>query len=56
MKYCWPEGEAAHLLGEVYLAMGDKAKAQKQLKKAIFCRKEIIDPKVKESETLLEGF
>jgi len=43
------------LLGQIYLAMGDKARARKQLKKAIACRKEIIDPKVKESETLLES-
>ncbi len=55
MKYRWAEGDAAHLLGEIYLAMGDKAKARKQLKKAILCRKEILDPKVKESEKLLES-
>ncbi len=53
MKYRWTEGDAGHLLGEIYLAMGDKAKARQQLKKAFFCRKEILDPKVKESENML---
>jgi len=55
MHYRWAEGDAEHLLGEIYLAMGDKARARKQLKKAIFCKKEIIDPKVKESETLFKN-
>ncbi len=53
MKYRWAEGDAGHLLGEIYLAMGEKAKAQKELKKAVACRKEILDPKVKETEALL---
>ncbi|MGD2094958.1 MAG: hypothetical protein PVH77_08135 [Phycisphaerales bacterium] len=48
-------GEAEHLLGEVYLAEGDKVKARKQLKKAVACRKEILDPNVEESQKLLEG-
>ncbi len=55
MKYRWAEGDTAHLLGEIYAAMGDKAKARKWLKKAVACRKEILDPKVKESETILAG-
>jgi len=55
MKYRWAEGDAAHLLGQIYLAMGDKAKARQWLKKAIFCRKEILDPTVKESETLFKN-
>ncbi len=54
MKYRWPEGEAGHLLGEVYLALGDKVKARKWLKKAIACKKEILDPNVEESEKVLE--
>jgi hypothetical protein len=29
---------------------GDKAKGRKWLKKAVVCRKEILDPKVKETE------
>ena len=53
MKYRWAEGNAEHLLGEIYSAMGDKAKARKWLKKAVACRKEILDPKVKESERKL---
>jgi len=54
MKYRWAEGDAGHLLGEVYLAKGDKVNARKQLKKAIACRKEISDPNVEESEKMLE--
>ena len=53
MKYRWAEGDAGHLLGEVYLAKGDMAEAREQLKKAIACRKEILDPNVEESEKLL---
>jgi tetratricopeptide (TPR) repeat protein len=53
MKYRWAEGEAAHLLGEIYLVRGDKVRAREQLKKAIICRKKILDPKVKESEKML---
>lgn len=55
MKYRWPEGGAAHLLGEIYLAMGEKPKARQWLKKAVGCRKKILDPKVKESEKILES-
>ena len=54
MKYRWAEGDAGHLLGEVYLAKGDKVKARKQLEKAVKCRKEISDPNVEETEKLLE--
>ena len=55
MKYRWAEGDAADLLGEIYSVRGDKGKARKWLKKAVGCRKEILDPKVKESEGKLEG-
>jgi len=55
MKYRWAEGDAADLLGEIYLAMGEKAKVRKWLKKAVGCRKEILDPKVKDTEGKLEG-
>lgn len=55
MKYRWAEGDAGHLLGEIYLSMGDKANARKWIKNAILCRKDILDPKVKDSETLLEN-
>jgi len=55
MKYRWAEGEAGHLLGEVYLAKGDKVKARQWLKKAVVCRKEILDPNVEESEKMLES-
>jgi tetratricopeptide (TPR) repeat protein len=54
MKYRWAEGDAAHLLGELYLAKGENEKAREWLRKAIACRKEILDPEVKESETLLK--
>jgi len=52
MKYRWAEGDAAHLLGEIALAKRGKKEAQKWLNKAIKCRKEIKDPKVKETEKL----
>ena len=55
MNYRWPEGDAAHLLGEICLAAGDKVKARKWLKKAVACRKEILDPEVKDSETMLKS-
>ncbi len=55
MKYRWAEGDTAHLLGEIYSVRGDKAKGRKWLKKAVGCRKEILDPKVKESEGKLAG-
>ncbi len=55
MKYRWAEGDAGHLLGEIYLGRGDKRQAGEQLKKAAGCRKKIKDPKVKETETVLEG-
>jgi len=53
MKYRWAEGDAADLLGEIYSVRGDKAKGRKWLKKAVGCRKEILDPKVKETERKL---
>jgi tetratricopeptide (TPR) repeat protein len=55
MKYRWQEGDAAHLLGELYLTIGDKVKAREWIEKAVACRKEISDPKVEESERMLEG-
>jgi tetratricopeptide (TPR) repeat protein len=55
MSYRWQEGDAAHLLGEIYLAVGDKVKAREWLEKAVGCRKEILDPEVKQSEEMLEG-
>ena len=55
MKYRWAEGDAADLLGEICSVRGDKAKGRKWLKKAVGCRKEILDPKVKESEGKLAG-
>ena len=42
-------------MGEIYLAMGDKAKEREGLEKAVACRKEISDPKVKETEEKLKG-
>ena len=56
MHYRWPEGNAAHLLGEIYLSKGDKTKAREWIEKSVACRKEISDPNVKESEELLERF
>ncbi len=61
MKYRWAEGDAGHLLGEIYLAMGQKrpapstssGQAEEWIKKAVRCRKEILDPKAKESEGML---
>ena len=55
MSYRWAEGDAAHLLGEIYLKMGDKVNAREWIEKAVACRKEILDPNVKESERMLEG-
>jgi len=55
MKYRWAEGDTAHLLGEIYSVRGEKAKGRKWLKKAVGCRKEILDPKVKETEGKLAG-
>jgi tetratricopeptide (TPR) repeat protein len=55
MNYRWQEGDAAHLLGEIYLMKGDKVEAREWLKKAVTCRKEILDPEVKDSERMLEG-
>jgi tetratricopeptide (TPR) repeat protein len=55
MKYRWQEGDAAHLLGEIDLKMRDKESAGEWLKKAVACRKKILDPEVEESERLLEG-
>jgi hypothetical protein len=54
MKYRWVERDAADLLGEIYSVRGDKAKGRKWLKKGIGCRKEILDPKVKETEGKLQ--
>jgi tetratricopeptide (TPR) repeat protein len=54
MKYRWPEGDAAHLLGKVYLIDNNKEQAREWLEKAVACRKEILDPEVKESEELLK--
>ena len=54
MKYRWAEGDAADLLGEIYSVRGDKANGRKWLKKAVGCRKEILDPKVKETEGKLK--
>jgi tetratricopeptide (TPR) repeat protein len=55
MNYRWAEGDAAHLLGEIYLKMGDKVEAREWIEKAVGCRKEILDPGVKESERILES-
>jgi hypothetical protein len=41
------------LLGEIYSVRGDKANGRKWLKNAVVCRKEILDPKVKETEEKL---
>ncbi|MHC4086129.1 MAG: hypothetical protein ACYSWZ_03670 [Planctomycetota bacterium] len=48
------ELDAGDLLGEIYSVRGDKAKGRKWLKKAVGCRKEILDPKVKETEGKLK--
>jgi hypothetical protein len=40
-------------LGKIYSVRGDKAKGRKWLQKAVGCRKEILDPKVKETEERL---
>ena len=55
MNYRWPEGDAAHLLGEICLAVGNKVRAREWIEKAVACRKEILDPEVKESERILNG-
>ena len=55
MHYRWQEGDAAHLLGEIYLAMGDKVEAREWLEKAVGCRKEILDPEVKQTERMLKS-
>jgi tetratricopeptide (TPR) repeat protein len=55
MHYRWQEGNAAHLMGEIYLAVGDRVKAREWIEKAVACRKEILDPKVEQSETILKG-
>jgi tetratricopeptide (TPR) repeat protein len=55
MKYRWQEGDATHLLGEIYLKMGDKESAGEWLEKAVACRKEILDPEVKDSERMLKS-
>jgi hypothetical protein len=43
-------------LGEIYSVRGDKANGRKWLKKAVVCRKEILEPKVKETEGRIRGF
>ena len=48
------EGLWSDLLGEIYSVRGDKAKGRKWLKKAVGCRKEILDPKVKETKGKLK--
>ncbi|MEA2053316.1 MAG: tetratricopeptide repeat protein, partial [Euryarchaeota archaeon] len=55
MNYRWPEGDAAHLLGEICLAAGDKVKAQEWIEKAVACKKVILDPEVKDSERMLKS-
>jgi len=55
MKYRWQEGDAAHLLGEIYLAMADKVEVREWLEKAVGCRKEILDPEVKQTERMLKS-
>jgi tetratricopeptide (TPR) repeat protein len=55
MSYRWQEGDAADLLGEIYLAMGDKVEVREWLEKAVGCRKEILDPEVKDSERMLKS-
>jgi tetratricopeptide (TPR) repeat protein len=55
MNYRWPEGDAAHLLGEIYQKMGDKESAREWLEKAVACRKEILDPELKDSERMLKS-
>jgi tetratricopeptide (TPR) repeat protein len=55
MNYRWQEGDAAHLLGEIYLKMGDKESAGEWLEKAVACRGEILDPRVGEPETMLKS-
>jgi hypothetical protein len=50
------EQPAVDLLGEIYSVRGDKANGRKWLKKAVGCRKEILDPKVKEAEGKIRGF
>jgi tetratricopeptide (TPR) repeat protein len=55
MHYRWQEGDAAHLLGEIYFKEGDIVEAREWLEKAVACRKEISDPEVKESEKILKS-
>lgn len=55
MQCRWPEGDAAHALGEIYWAMVEKDKAREWLERAITCRKDILDPKVRDSETILKS-
>jgi len=39
---------------EIYRGMGRKKEAKEWIKKAVDCRREIKDPKVKESERMME--
>jgi tetratricopeptide (TPR) repeat protein len=56
MHYRWPEGDAAHLLGETYLKEGAIVEAREWLEKAVACRQEILDPEVEESKKMLESY
>ncbi len=55
MHYRWQEGDAAHLLGEIYLTIGHNVSAREWLGKAVACRREILDPEVKDSVRVLKG-
>jgi hypothetical protein len=46
--------DAADLLGEICTVRGDKVNGREWLKKAVVCRKKILDPKAKETEEKLE--
>lgn len=54
MHYRWTEAESAHTLGEIFLKQSEKNEARDWLTKAIFLRKKILDPKVFDSEILLQ--
>ena len=43
------------MLGEIYLAEGDNVNVREWLEKAVGCRKEILDPEVKDSERMLKS-
>ena len=48
------EGDAANLLGKIYLTKSDNVRARAWIEKAVACRKEILNPEVEESEWMLE--